>query len=239
METRCPPTLRITTTRVSIDHLMVRLAFVQSINSITTSLSNAEDSADIVDVDQENANLETSEVSSARTRALTDHESRRNLQVQQTTEQIIIEEIHEDNDNLLKDVAAAADICRCNPCRCDPLLNDCSVSCNPVMDASTTDQPQTKAGGCGCGCSKKDGQVANKTLSRMSGCGCNCGGGGSASSTNEANVDIDPLELPAKSCHSQEILPCSQSVDSDPCCIVVCLKHLKRQFLIDRPKCCA
>ncbi len=175
-------------------------------------------------------------VSSARTRALIDHSSLRHSEIEQQSQAI------EDQDNLLKDVAAAADICRCNPCRCDPLLNDCSVSCNPVVDASDPNQPATTTGGgCGCGCSKKEGAVANKTVRRMGGCGCNCGGGGAsgASSSLENQGELNPSQLSVLPYHPQETSSCSQPSDSDPCCIVVCLKHLKRQFLIDRPKCCA
>lgn len=177
-------------------------------------------------------------MSSARTRALSDYESRRNLQVQpldQMNHQV--EDSSEDHDRLLKDATAAADICRCNPCRCDPLLNDCSVSCNPVVDASAANQPP--ASGCGCGCKKKEEPVTNKAVSRMSGCGCNCGGGASASSSHENIGELSPIQFPVMPCHPQEALPCSQPTDLDPCCIVVCLKHLKRQLLIDRPKCCA
>lgn len=172
---------------------------------------------------------------------MSDPESRRNFQIQPVDQMNHQQEDgSEDHDRLLKDATAAADICRCNPCRCDPLLNDCSVSCNPVVDtASTVNQPPVSGGGCGCGCNKKDEPSPNKAVNRMSGCGCNCSGGPTASSSHENNGGLSPIQFPVMPCHPQEALPCSQPTDSDPCCIVVCLKHLKRQFLIDRPKCCA
>lgn len=172
-------------------------------------------------------------VSSARTRAL----EANSFRGPHTSE-----ESCENHEHLLKDVAAAADICRCNPCRCDPMLNDCTVSCNPVVDGSsaTTNIPSSGGGGCGCGCSKKEADIASKPVARLGGCGCSCGAGASASSPLESGDDLSALQqLPVMPFHPQEALPCSQPSDSDPCCIVVCLKHLKRQLLIDRPKCCA
>ena len=144
----------------------------------------------------------------------------------------------DENNQLLKDVTAAVDICRCNPCRCDPLLNDCSVSCNPVLDG---DVPNNfpNSNGCGCGCGKKkDGNTAsqprNSCCSQTSesenrshvSCGCSC-------NSSEAEVGQIKMSLP---CHSQDMITCSS--DPDPCCIVVCLKHLKQQYLMDRPNCC-
>lgn len=180
-------------------------------------------------------------VSASHTRAISDLENMCSSQIDQPDHLL-----NEDHDRLLKDVAAAVDICHCNPCRCDPLLNDCSVSCNPVLDSLSMDdssQPQTTTGkGCGCGCGKKPSNepVANKSASRMTGCGCNCESGPSNSAL-ENNGELNPVQHPASmpSCHQTEALPCSESSDADPCCIVVCLKHLKRQFLADRPKCCA
>ncbi|KZS14681.1 putative Metal-responsive transcription factor 1 protein [Daphnia magna] len=180
-------------------------------------------------------------VSASHTRAISDLENMCSSQIDQPDHLL-----NEDHDRLLKDVAAAVDICRCNPCRCDPLLNDCSVSCNPVLDSSSMEdssQLQTTTGkGCGCGCGKKPSNepVVNKSASRMTGCGCNCESGPSNSAL-ENNGELNPVQHPASmpSCHQTEALPCSESSDADPCCIVVCLKHLKRQFLADRPKCCA
>ncbi len=74
----------------------------------------------------------------------------------------------EENNALLKGVAAVADICRCNPCRCDPLRNACGVSCNPVADVAVesttaplpmsepTSSKPPKNGGCGCSCGASD-----------------------------------------------------------------------------------
>ncbi len=169
-------------------------------------------------------------VSSAR--VLTDHGSFHHSQMDQSEE--LMDD--QDRDRLLKDVAAAVDICHCNPCRCDPLLNDCSVSCNPVVDSSSTEEPRTgKNCGCGCGSKKTTESMANKSANRMTGCGCNCEG--NSPLTGDLNSVQHPVSM--SSCHPLEALPCSQSADSDPCCIVVCLKHLKRQYLMDRPKCCA
>ena len=185
-----------------------------------------EDSVDTVNGFPEgNLEQESEAVSAARTRAMADHSTHRNLP-------------SEDQDRLLKDATAAADICRCNPCRCDPLLNDCSVSCNPVVDASDANQTSSKpptSGGC---CGKKEGTAATKPAGRVGGCGCSCGTS-SASSSLENHVEVDSNQHSVLPYHPQEALSGSQPSDSDPCCIVVCLKHLKRQFLLDRPKCCA
>lgn len=207
--------------------------FNQNNSSVAFAFAFAEESS--MDAANEipdgNTELEPETISAARTRALPDHNNHRNLQIQQQQDVSM-----EEHDRLLKDVAAAADICRCNPCRCDPLLNDCSVSCNPVVDSSA--DPNQPAGGCSCGCSKNESAVANKA-SRMGGCGCSCGTSASSSLEN-TNGQLGQLDqLPALPYHPQESLPCSEPLDSDPCCIVVCLKHLKRQYLIDRPKCCA
>ena len=116
-----------------------------------------------------------------------------------------------DDSALLKDVAAAADICRCNPCRCDPLRNDCTVSCNPVAD-----QGELVAEICSPDVSRKSG-----------GCGCSCGRAPRAST---------PL-VSAMTCSQQQQQ--HHEADADPCCIVVCIKHLKRQCVVaERPHCC-
>lgn len=139
-----------------------------------------------------------------------------------------------ENDGLLKDVAAAADICRCNPCRCDPVLNDCTVSCNPVVETDVVGESPapSKTGGCNCGCAcgkKKDAAPAKTVNPSHGGCGC--------ATSGKDPIDISSLPLsvlqPREGCTTQA------PGDSDPCCIVVCLKHLKRQYLMDRPKCCA
>lgn len=214
---------------------MVKVAnsFLWNFCYLIRFLIGADESADINDVDQSET------ISAAFTGALPDHGNQHNSQMDQSEE--LMDE--EDRDRLLKDVAAAVDICHCNPCRCDPLLNDCSVSCNPVVDSLTEDsnQPRATAGkGCGCGCGKKsttNEPMASKSASRMTGCGCNCEGSAPPASHGDVNSVQHLASMP--SCHPPEALPCSQSTDPDPCCIVVCLKHLKRQYLMDRPKCCA
>ncbi len=146
-------------------------------------------------------------------------------------------------DQLLKDVTAAADICRCNPCRCDPLLNDCSVSCNPIVEESKKEpEASSKSSCCGSGPKKPSSSGGccgsiDKKPAPSGGCGCRCG----QPAVNNDPVPVEPVPPPSLDhCHSEEAPSCSQSnSDPDPCCIVVCLKHLKRQYLMDRPKCCA
>ena len=194
--------------------------------------------------------VEYESVSSARTRALSENEHSQprivssGTQLEEVEPMAMVEEGGGNHDRLLKDVTAAADICRCNPCRCDPLLNDCSVSCNPVVDESVSDpDPPPMTVGGGCGCSKKGKTVQKKSVTQTkSGCGCNCGKAPAAvaiESPPDSSGELDSIQFPVLPCHPQETPSCSQTPDTDPCCIVVCLKHLKRQFLLDRQKCCA
>jgi len=145
------------------------------------------------------------------------------------------------SSNMLKDVAAAVDICNCNPCRCDPLLNDCSVSCNPIVENKTKEVKSGGGGsGCGCSCNSKlknaSESLQNNSLSDFS-----VGFPFDSPSGNE----VDQIKLPLLSSHSQDIVStCSMPVSADAgsdtadCCIVVCLKHLKRQYPIERQHCC-
>jgi hypothetical protein len=137
-----------------------------------------------------------SEPTSARTRAF------------EMVQSAVTEQLPDDSA-LLKDVAAAADICRCNPCRCDPLRNDCTVSCNPVAE------PYEPAP-----------EICSPEVPRKSGgCGCSCG-----------RTPRSSTPLVAMSCSQQQQ---QQETDADPCCIVVCIKHLKRQCVVaERPHCC-
>ena len=137
--------------------------------------------------------------------------------------------------NLLQDVAAASDICRCHPCRCDPLLNDCSVSCNPVVES----EPKVATPrGCGCSCSSKPNVVdskndQNNSMSNFSdGCTLETPSGNDAS-------QIKLSDVPS---HSQDIVSSYLPAASDPddtCCIVVCLKHLKQQYPKEKHHCFA
>ena len=116
------------------------------------------------------------------------------------------------SNEILKDVTAAVDICRCNPCRCDPLLNDCSVSCNPVVDIVTED-PQHLS----------PASQATAAGQEKPACSCSC-----------ASKAASQMLASITSCQARQ----SDQQGSDPCCIVVCLKHLKQQYLTDRPSCC-
>lgn len=178
--------------------------------------------------------IDSDSISSARTRAMALERSARGTSVEQADRNDLVGGTNA-NDNLLKDVTAAADICRCNPCRCDPLLNDCSVSCNPVVEPES--QPSTssssggvKPGGCGCACGSKKRENKVETRPPDRGCGC------SRPSQESSQEPAPPVQL----CQSQDSSPvCSPLSDPDPCCIVVCLKHLKRQYLQDsRPHPC-
>ena len=181
---------------------------LQPLDDGSSNSSNAEDTSDSNPDDIEVVGTAESE-GSARTEAV--------------SETLTAAAADDPTDRLLKDVTAAADICRCNPCRCDPLLNDCSVSCNPVVE-----EQRKEDGGC-CGSKKSAG----------SGC---CGGGGAAK--NKSSSSGCPCsgrsETAAASADPLEVVESSEPPDAlDPCCIVVCLKHLKQQFRMERPKCCA
>ena len=189
------------------------------------------------------AAVELETVSSARTRAMAlDGNCSDSLE---QMEHIDFEEIEPPSDNisLLKDVTAAADICRCNPCRCDPLLNDCSVSCNPVVEPenpSSASSPEgEKKGGCGCGCGSKKNASKAETRPPDRGCGCSC----SSRPSPQENNSQEPPAAPVQLYQAQELPSvCSPPLDAaaDPCCIVICLKHhFTRQYLMEnRPNCC-
>ena len=132
--------------------------------------------------------------------------------------------------SMLKDVTAAVDICRCDPCRCDPLLNDCSVSCNPIVFDKAIDPVAAvaaAASGCNCSCSQR----AKDRSSERPRCSGSAGSGAEAADVSQIKLSLLPR-------HSQDIVTCSPATDPDPCCIVVCLKHLNRQFSMEKPHCC-